>query len=389
MFDNATHFVFTLTDTVGGIEIPDWAITSAELGIKSSPSFSVQKRTLHGGRQEGSTTITVRAGHFAVTLVPTRGMNIFNVTSGPACYGWASPVDEIVNPAYVNLTGRAGLGWLEGFNEMMVRCGFEWTGHPVTDEPIRYTLHGRAGSTPASQVVVAIERAAPHRITVAGLIKEKAFKLADYETWATVSLVPGETRLSLADTLTNLSDYERPYQIIYHTNFGRPVLEQDASIVSAMARVAPFGAGKDASPAWDRYLGPTRDYDEFLFIGEPMADASGRTAVALVNATSTLGVMMSYPVAELPVFTLWKNTDTERQGYVTGLEPGTNFPYRRPLEEKAGRVRKLAPGAATSFHIDIDFLGSATAVTDAKTRIAAIAAGRQPVMESEPVYLPK
>ena len=31
--------------------------------------------------------------------------------------------------------------------------------HPVTDEPIRYTLHGRAGSTPASQVVVAIERA--------------------------------------------------------------------------------------------------------------------------------------------------------------------------------------------------------------------------------------
>jgi hypothetical protein len=30
---------------------------------------------------------------------------------------------------------------------MMVRCGYEWTGHPVTADGQIYTLHGK-GATP-------------------------------------------------------------------------------------------------------------------------------------------------------------------------------------------------------------------------------------------------
>lgn len=390
MFDNATHFVFTLTDTVGGIEVADWSVTSAELGLKPASPFSIHKRTLRGGRQEGSSTLTVKSGHFSVTLVPTRGMGIYKASIGSIGYGWASPVDEIVNPAYVNLTGRGGLGWLEGFNEMLARCGFEWTGHPVTDEPIRYSLHGRAANTPASRVIVAIERAAPHRITVAGLIKEKAFKQADFETWAILSLLPGETRVSLADTLTNLCDYDRPYEIIYHTNFGQPLLEQNARFVGALKRVAPMALNdKEPASAYSRYLGPTRDYDEVVYVCEALADAAGTTAVALINATGSLGVMMSYPVAELPCFSLWKNTDTLRQGYVTGLEPGSNYPYRRPLEDKAGRLKTVPAGGSVAFHIDIDFLGDARAVAAAEARVAAIMAGRTTVVEDQPVFQPK
>jgi hypothetical protein len=140
---------------------------------------------------------------------------------------------------------------------------------------------------------------------------------------------------------------------------------------------------------WNHYRGPTRDYDETIYIGEPLADADGKTAVALVNAASDLGVMMSYPVANLPCFSLWKNTDTERQGYVSGLEPGSNFPYSRPIEEKAGRVSKLAGGASTTFEVDIDFLIDAKTVADAETRIAAIMAGRKTVVEAKAVYRPK
>jgi hypothetical protein len=44
--------------------------------------------------------------------------------------GWDSPVKEVVHPQFINLQSRGGLGWLEGFNEWMVRCGLEWAGHP-------------------------------------------------------------------------------------------------------------------------------------------------------------------------------------------------------------------------------------------------------------------
>jgi hypothetical protein len=45
----------------------------------------------------------------------------------------------------------------------------------------------------------------------------------------------------------------------------------------------------------------------------------------------------------LPCYTLWKNTTAEPDGYVTGLEPGTNFPNPRSFETQRGRVVKLAP----------------------------------------------
>ena len=49
-------------------------------------------------------------------------------------FDWAgSPVEEIVHPKYIDLESRGGLGWLEGFNEWMVRCGLEFAGHPGED----------------------------------------------------------------------------------------------------------------------------------------------------------------------------------------------------------------------------------------------------------------
>lgn len=51
---------------------------------------------------------------------------------------------------------------------MMVRCGYEWTGHPVTADGQIYTLHGKAGNTPASLVEVEVADSAPYEIRIRG-----------------------------------------------------------------------------------------------------------------------------------------------------------------------------------------------------------------------------
>jgi len=48
-------------------------------------------------------------------------------------------------------------------------------------------------------------------------------------------------------------------------------------------------------------------------------DAEDRRSPLLRNAAGSLGVAMRYQTDTLPFFTLWKNTDTEADGYVTGL----------------------------------------------------------------------
>ena len=46
---------------------------------------------------------------------------------------------------------------------MMVRCGYEWTGHPgVDDNGQLLSLHGRAQNTPAYTVKVIIDETAPN-----------------------------------------------------------------------------------------------------------------------------------------------------------------------------------------------------------------------------------
>ena len=83
----------------------------------------------------------------------------------------------------------------------------------------------------------------------------------------------------------------------------------------------------------------------------------------LRNAAGDRAVSMGFAVAELPYVTLWKNLTALDEGYVTGLEPGTGFPYTRRLEREAGRVPKLKPGETRRFAIDVGLHTTAAGVT--------------------------
>jgi hypothetical protein len=93
---------------------------------------------------------------------------------------------------------------------------------------------------------------------------------------------------------------------------------------------------------------------------------------------------MVYPVSELPYLALWKNTNAESEGYVTGLEPGTGFPNNRRVERKFGRVPKLAQGESYSAEINFTIHVSADAVGAVADRITTLQGGVQPVLDDHP-----
>jgi Domain of unknown function (DUF4432) len=376
---------FVLSDAETASRIDEWSVSSSDLGITADPPFSVRKSLLHGGKQEGVEFIEVDNGRMIISVIPTRGMSVFRVRSGDITLGWNSPVKQIVNPAFIELDSRGGLGWLDGFNEMLVRCGLEWAGHPGMDDGKLLTLHGSAGNTPASKVVVVIDDQPPHRIRVRGKVDEQVFKFTDYEMWTELSTEPGSHGFRVSDTLTNRGDYEREFQIIYHGNFGPPLLQEGSVFEAAVEQVTPFNdyAAKDMD-TWMTYRGPTKDYNEQVYNVVPFADGNGLTTVLLRDKAGVRGVKLRFNVAELPYFTLWKNTDTEKQGYVTGLEPGTGYAYNRSVERTFGRVPKLQAGASRSFTLDYTILSTKEDVGAAAKEIAGIRSGRQTQVESRP-----
>jgi hypothetical protein len=104
----------------------------------------------------------------------------------------------------------------------------------------------------------------------------------------------------------------------------------------------------------------------------------------LRNAVGDRAVTLSFSIDELPFFTLWKNTNSAGEGYVTGLEPGTGFPYTRRIEREFGRVPRLSPGQSRHFGIDFSLKNSKEEVTQAENQIASVQAGRSTQVDPRP-----
>jgi galactose mutarotase-like enzyme len=385
---------YVLTSAEQNIDLESWQITARDIGVAPDISWSVRKQRLHGGKQDGVDVIVVDNGRLTITLVPTRGMGILRVVMGDLRLGWDSPVHEVVHPKYINLEARGGLGWLEGFNEWLARCGLEWAGHPGPDRFINnvgeqaemnLTLHGKVENIPASEVEVIVDRAPRPRIRVRGRVDERAFYGPKLELWTELSIEPGSATFRIDDTLTNRSAFESEFQILYHVNYGPPLLGAGARFTAALQRVTPFNAhaAKDVD-TYSEYAGPVRGFIEQVYNLQPFADSSGRSMLMLSNASRDRAVTMAFAVAELPYVTLWKNLTALEEGYVTGLEPGTGFPYTRRLEREAGRVPKLKPGETRHFAIDFGVHTTAAEVARLEEQFKRIQNGRSTQIDRAP-----
>ena len=166
--------------------------------------------------------------------------------------------------------------------------------------------------------------------------------------------------------------------LIYHANYGSPLLEQGARLVAAAERVAPFNEhAAKAVKTWDTYAAPRSGFVEEVFQIFPFADKKGRTTIQLQNAKGDRGVSMNWSLEELPYLTQWKNTVAKSDGYVTGLEPGTSFPHNRRWERAKGRVSKLASSQSRSFAITFGIQITQAEVTEVARSIQALQGDRR------------
>src|SRR5690349_13732662 len=110
-----------LTDTAHDLWVATFEARGDDRERAPGATWSVTERVLHGGRREGVDLIEVDNGALAFSIVPTRGMGLWKGRAQGHALGWESPVtDGPVNPAFVNLMNWGGLGWLEGFDELLV-----------------------------------------------------------------------------------------------------------------------------------------------------------------------------------------------------------------------------------------------------------------------------
>ncbi len=387
-----------ITDIDRNVRLARWSLTSRDLTPASRARWGVEKDILHGGRQEGVDRIRVDNGVLSFTIIPTRGMNLWDGQCGDVRLGWDSPVKEVVHPAHVSLSERGGLGWLEGFGEWMNRCGLASNGAPGEDRvpsntgsivPVQLGLHGKISYLPARKVDVFVTTANGElkEIKIRGVVDETMMFGTQLRLVTEISTIAGSTSVTVHDEIQNLAATPQEFQILYHANFGTPILGDGALVVAPAQRVTP----RDARAAegditrWNRYGPPTAGYREQVYFLKLAAGAKGETEVLIKNPAGDRGVSVSFSTKELPYLTVWKNTAAVENGYATGIEPATNYPNNRSFERKNGRVPVLKGGESYHATFTITTHLDAKAVGEAATRVEKLLAGQSTKIDPQPV----
>ncbi|MDZ7269611.1 MAG: aldose 1-epimerase family protein [candidate division KSB1 bacterium] len=278
---------------------------------------------------------------FSFTVLLDRGLDIHDAHYKGMALAWQS-AGGITSPF---LYEPEGLGWLRTFHGGWLNtCGLSNAGAPGSDELGAYGLHGRLSNLPA-QLLGCGGRwlGDDYELWLEGCVRETAVFGCNLQLTRRLTTRLGESMLQIVDTIENLGDRPTPFMLLYHCNFGFPLLAAGSRVVINQKSVRPRDAV--ARAGFDSHLvidPPQPGFAEQVFFHEAMAAADGMVTAAVINEALQLAGYVSYRQRELPELIEWKQMGAGT--YVLGLEPANCLVMGRAAERERGTLRQLAPG---------------------------------------------
>lgn len=317
------------------------------------------------GRAKGVSTLRVRTSRgLEFWIAPDRGMDIAESNWRGRSLCWHSPVG-IAHPAYYS---NRGTEWLKTFSGgLLSTCGLTTAGKPSEDEGEILGLHGAVANTPAEAVQWSEEWLGDDcRFTIAGQVREVSVLGHNLLLKRTITTSLNSSQISIRDVVENQGIRESPLMMLYHFNFGFPLLTERSRIFAPSSRVEPatdFAA--QTSEQWESFEPPAREMSERVYFHEMAANPMGKVNVVLVSddRERDFGICLEYGSRTLPQFTQWKMPATNH--YVLGLEPGNCGSLGRAEERRRGSLQMLLPGTECEFNIDLQVLDGVQEVADA------------------------
>jgi hypothetical protein len=310
--------------------------------------------TLNEGWGHGMrATDIATGGGLQYTVLPDRGMDI----SLASFRG--------INLVYLTCNGEThpshfepeGLGWLRTFAAgLLTTCGLTYLGPPCRDADQELGLHGRISTTPAKQFCdLSGWEGDVYRYRVKGIMEEGHIFGDKLRLEREITSFSGQNAIQLTDTITNFGNKPSPYTILYHFNFGYPLLSEDAEMIIEPLLTVP--RDNDAVPGmtdFSSFIKPQPAYREQVFFHTMRGNDQGDTTVVLRNKKTGIVVNLTFNVHQLPYVTQWK---TMAYGeYALGIEPCNVLCKSRQALRDENALPVLEPGESITNKIEIHML---------------------------------
>ncbi len=288
--------------------------------------------TYRGGRQEGVKAVEVyNDTGLSFTVLPDKGMDIGYASFCGKPLAWLCK-NGIVGPQYFE---NGGMGFFRSFSGgLLSTCGLTNVGEGGFDGEMELGVHDRIGNLPAERFQVEEYWADDdYYVEGKGTVRQSCLYHENLTLTREISMKLGEPKIRITDMIENEGYNDTPLMMMYHMNFGYPVLSPQTKLYS-QAEHTWLLAGEETEVSFDSFLPPTKDY-EYQCIGHEMPQKD-KVSVALVNHELDFGAYITYSPRQLPYFDVWKMTG--EQDYVVGLEPGLSLPEGRKSARENGRL---------------------------------------------------
>ena len=103
------------------------------------------------------------------------------------------------------------------------------------------------------------------------------------------------------------------------------------------------------------------------------------------NRRGTRGVTMRWNKKQLPCFCQWKHTAGPSEGYVTGMEPATNYPNLKTFERERGRVLTLDAGQRYVIDLAMEIQETPEQVAAIEAEVAALMKQKKTIVHPQPI----
>ena len=289
-----------------------------------------------------------------VTVLVDRGMDLGRCTYRGVPITFETP-SGVTHPAYYDPRGTNWLRTWEG--GLVTGTGMRNVGVPQSsdgpDDPLG--LHGRLSHTPGT--LTAVEESwedDKYVITVRGKVRESSFFGDNLLLERVIRVESVSNTIRVTDAVTNEGPRISPFMILYHCNFGYPLIDDHTRIECDIASLTP----RDDEAAahlddWAAMSSPQERYRERCYYPD-VKEERGRCQISLRNPDLPFVAALDWRKRELPFATIWKMLGTRE--YALGLEPANCRPDGQAGAREDGTLEMLEPGGRRELDLRLSLL---------------------------------
>jgi len=332
----------------------DKVINYAQIG-------GIETSVLDNGLGKGTRIAWVNTGSgLRYKVVIDRGLDIADAFYNQHSLAWLSHAGVTAPRPDAN----RGLEWLYSFaGGLVTTCGLTHVGGPETDDYGERGLHGRVSNIGArlESIVQPNLTAAKPKMSITAVVKESRVFGPNLELKRTISSTIGEPAIKIHDVVTNFGNTLTPHMILYHCNYGWPLVDEGTEIIwkgKCVSRGLDMDNAIFNSKHNFRKCRKPRDSHrgggEACGFIDVRPDKKGVCTVGLYNRRLGFALAMRYKKKQLPCLANWQHWGPGE--YVTALEPGTNPPIGQARAREQKKLLHIAPGKSRTYDLEMTVL---------------------------------